>query len=186
MAAAPSLGAVFKRSDRAHRPSARCCLRVIARLARTISDALTASGWQTRPLGPPTGAALTRTTRNGIMATAQLTLTPFRGTGWPVEIGVRLGVGYEPALNLMPLLTLRPLLTLLDNPDTAGLPRTLHSAEDIDTTSRPSSPSSTNTHRPSPNSSPRPRTSRRPCDRRTPSHPPTPRPAPTTSAIPSP
>ena len=112
----------------------------LVRLARTVSDALAASGWQTRQLGPPTGVALTRTTRNGIMATAQLTLTPSRrGNGWPVEIGVRLGVGYEPALNLMPLLTLRPVLTLLDNPDTpgpAGHPRTLHSAEDIDTTSR--------------------------------------------------
>ena len=113
----------------------------LARLARTVSDALTASGWQTRQLGPPTGVALTRTTRNGVMATAQLTLTPSRrGNGWPVEIRVRLGVGYEPALNLMPLLTLRPVLTLLDNPDTpgpAGYTRTLHSAEDIDTTSRP-------------------------------------------------
>ena len=113
----------------------------LVRLARTVSDALTASGWQTRQLGPPTGVALTRTTRNGIMATAQLTLTPSRrGAGWPVEIRVRLGVGYEPALNLMPLLTLRPVLTLLDNPDTpgpAGYTRTLHSAEDIDTTNRP-------------------------------------------------
>jgi len=58
----------------------------LARLARTVSDALTASGWQTRQLGPPTGAALTRTTQNGIMATAQLTLTPSRrGAAGPFE-----------------------------------------------------------------------------------------------------
>ena len=87
----------------------------------------------------------------------------------------------------------------MDNPDTpgaAGYTRTLHSAEDIDTTSR-TIITVIDEHAPAfaeqfatpadIEAALRPtRTSRRPCGRRTPSHRPTPRPAPTTGAIPAP
>jgi hypothetical protein len=85
-------------------------------------------------------ATLTRGTRSGVMATAELHRTSSRWPDdWPVEIGVGLGVGYGPALDLMPLLTLRPVVSLLTSPETGAWPGftiSLQSAEEVPSVSR--------------------------------------------------
>lgn len=90
-------------------------------LGRAVTDELTAAGWAPRELGGHSITTLTRDTRNGVIAAVELGRTSLRWPDrWPVEIGVRLGVGYEPALDLMPLLILRPAVSLVRNPRTSG------------------------------------------------------------------
>lgn len=83
-------------------------------LASIVSHDLSGHGWVQRDLDRHSIAVLTRDTGNGVMATAELFRTSFQWPeDWPIEVGVRIGVGYEPALNLMPLLTLDPDVALL-------------------------------------------------------------------------
>lgn len=97
--------------------------RAVSVLAGSFSAELVASGWIVRDLDVYSVATLTRGTQNGVMATAEINRTSFGWPDdWPVEVAVRLGVGYEPALNLMPLLTLRAGIALVANPETIGWP----------------------------------------------------------------
>jgi hypothetical protein len=95
--------------------------RALTGVADGLRAALTASGWTERALGRRKLAVFTRPAGHGVLATAEISRTSmFRWPdGWPVEIGVRVGVGYEPALDLMPLLTLPPAATLVAHPSMA-------------------------------------------------------------------
>jgi hypothetical protein len=95
--------------------------RALTGVADGLRVALTASGWTERALGRRNLASFTRPVGHGVLATAEISRTSmFRWPDdWPVEIGVRVGVGFEPALDLMPLLTLPPKVTLVAHPSMA-------------------------------------------------------------------
>jgi hypothetical protein len=78
---------------------------VVESLAATLANA----GWARRDLGNHVLATFTRDLPGGVLLGAEVDRTSFRWPqGWPVDLGVRMGVGSEAALDLMPLLTLRP------------------------------------------------------------------------------
>lgn len=64
---------------------------------------------------------MTRTGDNGVLVAVEIVRTSFNWPPrWPVEIAARMGVGYEPALNLMPLLTLPPRAILVHDQSGGG------------------------------------------------------------------
>jgi hypothetical protein len=92
--------------------------RALTTLSGTVADRLSAAGWSRRVLdGDRTGATLTRSTQDGVIAVIEIDRTSVHWSDdWPVEVATSLGVGYEPALNLMPLFTLHPRAALIDDP----------------------------------------------------------------------
>lgn len=83
-----------------------------------MSGDLVADGWQRRHLDDRSIATLTRDTGGRVLATVELRRTRFTWPDdWPTEVGVGLGVGFEPALNLMPILTMDTHVALLDADD---------------------------------------------------------------------
>jgi hypothetical protein len=89
----------------------------LARLGQGVADRLSAAGWNRRLEGERPIAILTRPTPDGVMTVAKIDRRRFRWPEpWPVEVEVSLGIGYEPALNLMPLLTLLPQAMLITDP----------------------------------------------------------------------
>ncbi len=88
----------------------------LATLASRISEQLSADGWNSRQLDERSVATLTCATQNGVTAVLEIDRTSAKWPDdWPVEVEARLGVGYEPALNLMPLLTLEPRAILVED-----------------------------------------------------------------------
>lgn len=97
----------------------------LATLASRISEQLSADGWNSRQLDKRSVATLTCATQNGLTAVVEIDRTSSKWPDdWPVEVETRLGVGYEPALNLMPLLTLEPRAILIEDSE-QRLERTL-------------------------------------------------------------
>lgn len=93
--------------------------QALTTLSDTVVEHLSAEGWNRRVFDDDrTDTTLTRSTQNGIIAVIEIDRSSFRWPDdWPVEVATSLGVGYEPALNLMPLLTLHPRAALLDDPE---------------------------------------------------------------------
>jgi hypothetical protein len=90
--------------------------QAMANLGENIAEQLTAAGWKRRLLHDLATATLTRPMRNGVIAVVEVERTSIQWPDdWPIEVQARLGVGYEPALNLMPLLTLRPRTAIIDS-----------------------------------------------------------------------
>jgi hypothetical protein len=89
--------------------------RALTTLSGSVADRLSAVGWKRRWLdGDPTHATLTRPAQNGITAVVEIRRTSFHWPDdWPIEVTISLGVGYEPALNLMPLLTMSSRAALI-------------------------------------------------------------------------
>jgi hypothetical protein len=95
--------------------------RGLALLRESVVDRLSAQGWTGRDLTDDSPAAMqrtvatvTRTGANGVLVAVEIVRSSFNWPPrWPVEIAARMGVGYEPALNLMPLLTLPPRAILV-------------------------------------------------------------------------
>lgn len=87
----------------------------LATLASRVAEQLSADGWNRRLLHGYGIATLTRATQSGVCAVVEIDRTSAKWPDdWPVEVEARLGVGYEPALNLMPLLTLDPQAILVE------------------------------------------------------------------------
>ena len=85
----------------------------LAAVARAISERLAATGWQHRDIAGFSALAgvgsWTRDVGNGVLASAEVARAHFQmPERWPTELRVMIGVGYEPALDLMPILTLPP------------------------------------------------------------------------------
>ncbi|MGI8760244.1 MAG: hypothetical protein ACR2LF_02870 [Jatrophihabitantaceae bacterium] len=93
--------------------------QALTTLSATVADRLSAAGWSRRVLdGDRTDATLTRSTQNGVIDVIEIHRTSFQWPDdWPVEVETSLGVGYEPALNLMPLLTVHLRAALIDDPE---------------------------------------------------------------------
>ena len=116
--------------------------RGLALLRESVVDRLSVRGWTGRDLTDDSPAAIqrtvatvTRTGDNGVLVAVEIVRTSFNWPlRWPVTIAARMGVGYEPALNLMPLLTLPPRAILVhDQADggAASLPVSLAGPGDI-------------------------------------------------------
>lgn len=85
----------------------------LAALGSLVNDRLRQEGWTRRTLDPFRAATLTRDLPNDVIAVVEIDRSSYRyPEHWPVEVGVAVGVGFGPALDLMPLLTLalRPIL----------------------------------------------------------------------------
>jgi hypothetical protein len=93
--------------------------QALTTLSENVAGRLSAAGWSRRVLDDDrTDATLSRETQNGVIAVVEIHRTSFQWPDdWPVEIEASLGVGYEPALNLMPLLTLDPRAALIHEPE---------------------------------------------------------------------
>jgi hypothetical protein len=92
--------------------------RVVDAIVDAVAIQLAPSGWRHRALGRPLGVeTFTRDVGGGVLATMDL-FPPLLsiGTPWPQELGIDIGAGLEPALDLMPLLTLLPRPTLVRDP----------------------------------------------------------------------
>jgi hypothetical protein len=92
--------------------------RVVDAIVDAVAIQLAPSGWRHRALGRPLGVeTFTRDVGGGVLATMDL-FAPLLsiGTPWPQTLGIDLGAGLEPALDLMPLLTLLPRPTLVSDP----------------------------------------------------------------------
>lgn len=88
--------------------------RALSDLADAISGALREQGWVRRDLDTRRLVVLTHDVGNGVLVTAELRAPEvWASPEWPVGLVLDVGVGYEPALNLMPLLTMPVHVTLL-------------------------------------------------------------------------
>ena len=116
--------------------------RGLALLRESVVDRLSMQGWAGSDLTDDSPAAVqrtvatvTRTADNGVLVAVEIVRTSFNWPPrWPVEIAARIGVGYEPALDLMPLLTLPPRAILVHDHaggGVAGLPVSLAGPGDV-------------------------------------------------------
>lgn len=88
--------------------------RALSDLADAVSGALREQGWVRRDLDTRRLVVLTHDVGNGVLVTAELRApADWSSPQWPVELVLDVGVGYEPALNLMPLLTMPIHVALL-------------------------------------------------------------------------
>ncbi len=88
--------------------------RALSDLADAISGALQEQGCVRRDLDTRRLVVLTHDVGNGVLVTAELRAPEaWSSPEWPVELVLDVGVGYEPALNLMTLLTMPVQVTLL-------------------------------------------------------------------------
>jgi hypothetical protein len=87
-------------------------------LGAQVAGQLETAGWHRRRLEHPWSFTFTRPARNGVLAVVDVYRRSFT---WPdelpVEVEVALGVGYQPALDLMPLLTVYPRAALIEDPE---------------------------------------------------------------------
>ena len=112
----------------------------VADLVRSVADGVAPLGWRRRDLGGYALATFTRDFTGGVFLGLELTRRSFSWPAdWPVEVTVRLGVGYGPALDLMPLLTLDPDVVLVPAAPQAagsGLPVSLTGPRSVAAASR--------------------------------------------------
>ena len=103
--------------------------RAVADLVLLVGSDLAARGWRRRVLGGWSVGSFTKDLSGGVFLGVDLTRKSFRWpAAWPVEVGLELGAGYGPALDLMPLLTLIPEVVMVPSapPDAgSGLPVSL-------------------------------------------------------------
>ena len=103
-------------------------------LASRLAAQLSATGWNSRFLDDYNVATLTRSLPSGVIAVVELERASFQWPDdWPVEVEALLGVGYEPALNLMPLLTLHPRAILVDETEPGRVNRLTVSLDGLET-----------------------------------------------------
>ena len=116
--------------------------RALALLGTSVAERLLVQGWVGRDLSDGsiaavmrTVATVTRTGDNGVVVAVEIIRTSFNWPPrWPVDVAARIGVGYEPALNLMPLLTLPPRAILVHDQaagGAAGFPVSLAGPGDV-------------------------------------------------------
>jgi hypothetical protein len=109
----------------------------LATLASRISEQLSADGWYSRQLDERSIATLTRATQNGLTAVVEIDRSSSKWPDdWPVEVVTRLGVGYEPALNLMPMLTLERRAILIEDSEQGRERRPTVSLDGLDAVAR--------------------------------------------------
>jgi hypothetical protein len=93
----------------------------LIRASDSVIAQLVVEGWQWRTLNAHSWTTLTLPRPNGVLSVVEIGRTQFRWPdNWPVEVTVRLGIGYEPAMNLMPLFTLHPKAILIDDAEHGG------------------------------------------------------------------
>jgi hypothetical protein len=103
-------------------------------LGSRLAAQLSATGWKSRRLDDYNVATLTRSLPGGVIVVVEVDRTSFQWPDdWPVEVEVLLGVGYEPALNLMPLLTLHPRAMLVDESEPGRVNRLTLSLDGLET-----------------------------------------------------
>jgi hypothetical protein len=116
--------------------------RALALLGASVAERLSGQGWIGRDLSDGNIAAemrivatVTRAGDHGVLVAVEIIRTSFRWPPrWPVDVAARIGVGYQPALNLMPMLTLPPRAILVHDRaggGAAGLPVTLTGPGDV-------------------------------------------------------
>lgn len=110
--------------------------RALSDLADAISGELREQGWVRRDLDTRRVVVLTHDVGNGVLVTAELRAPQaWSSPEWPVDLVLDVGVGYEPALNLMPLLTMPTHVTLLPDytpPATSTFATSIDSIDEVE------------------------------------------------------